>query len=157
MFARFLTAAMLPAIAAATLVPAAASAQPGYGAAGYQQAGYRDQYRHRGYNKRYYNGRHRCRDNGTGGLVIGGVAGGLLGNAVAGHGDKTLGTVLGAGAGALAGRAIDRPATPWPLAVMRASKGSTALSSIAKCQASPRRSAPAGSSAATVSLPSRGV
>ena len=56
-----------------------------------------------------------------------------------------------------AGRAIDRPATPCPLAVMRPSSGSTSASSIAKCQASPFRSAPAGSNRATVSSVSRGV
>lgn len=40
------------------------------------------------------------------GTVIGAVAGGLLGNAVAGHGAKTEGTVLGAGVGAVAGHQI---------------------------------------------------
>jgi hypothetical protein len=50
----------------------------------------------------------RCRDKGNGGLAIGAVAGGLLGNTVAGRGDKTLGTVLGAAGGGLLGRSIDR-------------------------------------------------
>ena len=59
---------------------------------------------HHGYDR-------RCRNDGTGGAIIGGVAGGLLGNAIAGHGDKTLGTVLGAGGGALAGNAIARNGT----------------------------------------------
>ena len=54
-------------------------------------------------------GRTYCRkSDGTVGLLIGGVAGGVLGNVVAGRGDRTLGTVLGAGGGALAGRAIER-------------------------------------------------
>lgn len=68
--------------------------------------GYRDD---RGYNdRRYYdNSRNRCR-SGDSGTIIGAIAGGLLGNVVAGRGDRTLGTVLGAGGGALAGRAIDR-------------------------------------------------
>lgn len=50
----------------------------------------------------------RCRDRGTGGTIIGAIAGGLLGNSLAGHGDRTMGAILGGGAGALAGRAIDR-------------------------------------------------
>ena len=50
---------------------------------------------------------YRC-DRGTGGTIIGAIAGGLLGNGVAGRGDRTIGTMVGAGAGALAGRAIDR-------------------------------------------------
>lgn len=60
--------------------------------------GYRD-------NDRNY----RCRKSGgTTGLLVGGVAGALLGRAVDTRGERTTGTVLGAGAGALAGRAIDR-------------------------------------------------
>src|SRR5690606_22514708 len=55
------------------------------------------------------------------------------------------------------GRVIDRPATPWPLAVIRASSGSTPSSSIAKCQSSPRRSAPGGRLAAMAPPASRGV
>lgn len=61
---------------------------------------------------RYYrgnDGRYRCkRNNGTTGLLVGGVGGALVGRTIAGGGDKTLGTVLGAAGGALAGRAIDR-------------------------------------------------
>lgn len=54
-------------------------------------------------------GRYYCRrDNGTTGLVIGAAVGGLLGNQVAGQGDKTLGTIIGAVGGGLLGRAIDR-------------------------------------------------
>jgi uncharacterized protein YcfJ len=40
------------------------------------------------------------------GTVIGAVAGGLLGNAVSGHGARTEGTVIGAGVGAVAGHQI---------------------------------------------------
>lgn len=40
------------------------------------------------------------------GTVVGAVAGGLIGNAVAGHGSKTEGTVIGAGVGAVAGHEI---------------------------------------------------
>ncbi|TPG17573.1 hypothetical protein EAH87_12730 [Sphingomonas koreensis] len=55
---------------------------------------------YRGQDNRYY-----CkRNDGTTGLVIGGIAGGLLGNAVAGG---TLGTLVGAGGGALLGKSLD--------------------------------------------------
>jgi len=40
------------------------------------------------------------------GTVIGAVGGGLLGNVVAGHGNKTEGTLIGAGVGAVAGHQI---------------------------------------------------
>lgn len=54
-------------------------------------------------------GRHYCRkSDGTTGLVIGGVAGALVGRTVDTRGDRTLGTLGGAAVGALAGRAIDR-------------------------------------------------
>ncbi|AYJ86314.1 glycine zipper 2TM domain-containing protein [Sphingomonas paeninsulae] len=59
---------------------------------------------YRGQDNRYY-----CRRNdGTTGLVIGGLAGGLLGNTIAPGGSKVLGTVIGGGAGALIGQAIGR-------------------------------------------------
>jgi len=38
--------------------------------------------------------------------VVGAVGGGLLGNVVAGHGNKTAGTVIGAGVGAVAGHEV---------------------------------------------------
>ena len=50
----------------------------------------------------------RCRGNRSTGTIVGAIAGGLLGNSVAGRGDRLLGTVLGGGVGAVAGRAIDR-------------------------------------------------
>src|SRR3546814_1202740 len=57
-------------------------------------------------------GRYYCkRDDGTTGLVIGAVAGGVLGNLFGDQvigGGKTLGTLLGAGGGALLGRELDR-------------------------------------------------
>lgn len=50
----------------------------------------------------------RC-DNGTGGTIIGGVAGALAGREIAGRrGDRTAGAIIGGAVGALAGRAIDR-------------------------------------------------
>ena len=58
------------------------------------------------HHRRHHARRHHCRDKGTGGLIIGGIAGGLLGHEVAK--DKTAGTIIGGGVGALAGRAIDR-------------------------------------------------
>ncbi len=53
-------------------------------------------------------GRYYCkRDDGTTGLIIGGIAGGVLGNVIAPGGSKTVGTVLGAVAGGLLGKEID--------------------------------------------------
>ena len=57
----------------------------------------------------YYgrDGRYYCRrPDGTAGLVIGGIAGGVLGNAIAPGGSKTLGTLLGAAGGAAVGNAV---------------------------------------------------
>lgn len=79
-----------------------------------------DRYDRRDYrNRRYYGNdrrysrraRERCND-GDGGTIVGAIAGGLLGNQVAGRGDRLLGTIIGGGAGALAGRAIDRSDRP---------------------------------------------
>lgn len=39
---------------------------------------------------------------------MGGLAGGALGNIIAGGGSKLLGTIIGAGGGALLGQAVDR-------------------------------------------------
>lgn len=100
------------AMAAATftaIIPAAANADDG------DRRWRRDRYE-RGYDyrrdgdRRYYdNRRYRCRKSGgTTGMLIGGVAGALLGRAVDTRGDRAPGTIIGAGAGALAGRAIDR-------------------------------------------------
>lgn len=80
---------------------------------------YQDDYRYSNYDReyrgdrreyrrdRYYRNYNRC-DKGTGGTVIGAVAGGLLGNEVARRGNRTEGTIIGAAVGALAGRAIDK-------------------------------------------------
>ena len=63
----------------------------------------RNDYIYRGSDNRYY-----CkRDDGTTGLIVGGIAGGVLGHVIAPGGAKTLGTIIGAGAGALLGRAVD--------------------------------------------------
>lgn len=61
---------------------------------------------YRGQDGRYY-----CRrSDGTTGLIVGAIAGGVLGNAIAPGQSEALGTILGAGAGALIGQAIDRKA-----------------------------------------------
>jgi hypothetical protein len=58
---------------------------------------------YRGSDNRYY-----CkRDDGTTGLILGGIAGGALGNIIAPGGSKTLGTIIGAGAGAIVGKKVD--------------------------------------------------
>jgi uncharacterized protein YcfJ len=77
---------------------------------GYNRDGYRT---YRGYDRDYrnYRMRQKCND-GDGGTIIGAIAGGLLGNSIAGRGDRTVGTIIGGGVGALAGRAIDRSDRP---------------------------------------------
>lgn len=63
-------------------------------------------------NERVYrgqDGRYYCRrSNGSTGLIVGALAGGVLGNVIAPGRSEVLGTILGAGAGAVAGQAIDR-------------------------------------------------
>jgi Outer membrane lipoprotein len=76
---------------------------------------YRTDRRYREYrlgeNDRVYrgrDGRYYCRrSDGTTGLIVGGVAGGVLGNIIAPGGSKTLGTVLGAIGGGAVGAAVD--------------------------------------------------
>ena len=59
---------------------------------------------YRGQDNRYY-----CRrSDGTTGLIIGGLGGGVLGNVIAGGDSRLLGTLIGGGAGALLGRSVDR-------------------------------------------------
>ena len=54
-------------------------------------------------------GRYYCkRDDGTTGLIVGGVAGGLLGNMIDGGGNRLAGTLIGGALGALAGKSIDQ-------------------------------------------------
>lgn len=108
-----LTAATL-AMGAGALVPAtAADAQRYRGgdyARSYDDRAYAREYRGRD-DYRSYRARQKCKD-GDGGTIIGAIAGGLLGNTVAGRGDRTLGTIIGGLGGALAGRAIDRGDRP---------------------------------------------
>lgn len=69
---------------------------------------YREKRRYRA-DRRYYRDKRRYRgcDRGTGGTIVGAIAGGLLGHEVARRGDKTEGAIIGGAVGALAGRAID--------------------------------------------------
>ena len=54
-------------------------------------------------------GRTYCRKpDGTTGIIVGGIAGALVGRTIDTRGDRAAGTLLGAAAGALAGREIDR-------------------------------------------------
>ena len=54
-------------------------------------------------------GRYYCkRNDGTTGLIIGGAAGGILGNVIDGGHSRIVGTLLGGAAGALAGKSIDQ-------------------------------------------------
>jgi hypothetical protein len=56
-------------------------------------------------------GRYYCkRSDGTTGLIVGAVAGGVLGNLIDGGHSRTAGTLLGAVVGAVAGSAIERNA-----------------------------------------------
>ncbi|SOB81022.1 Glycine zipper 2TM domain-containing protein [Sphingomonas guangdongensis] len=118
MFKKLTLAGAAFAMGAVSLVPATpAMAQRydrGYSYDRGDRYGYNDRRVYRGGDRRYYNNyraRQKCND-GDGGTIIGGVAGGLLGNQIAGRGDRTLGAILGAAAGALAGRAIDRSDRP---------------------------------------------
>lgn len=84
----------------------------GYDAARYHRQG--SSYRERRLNKddrlyRGQDGQYYCRrDDGTTGLVVGALAGGVLGNVIAPGDSQTIGTLLGAGIGAVLGREVDR-------------------------------------------------
>lgn len=78
---------------------------------------YRDDHRHHErrvvrYDEVVYrgdDGRYYChRSDGTTGLIVGAVAGGLIGNQLARGKSAALGTILGVGAGALIGQAIEK-------------------------------------------------
>lgn len=84
----------------------------GYYADRYYRDGSRYRERRLSRNERIYvgqDGRYYCRrSDGTTGLIIGGLAGGALGTAIAPGGSGLLGALLGGAAGAAAGQAIDR-------------------------------------------------
>jgi hypothetical protein len=111
------------AMGAATLIPAtpAMAARDGYHRGydnyrGYENRRYNNYRGYRGERYGYRNNRgyrgndgyYRCRRDGTAGTIIGAIAGGLLGNEVAGRGSRTEGAIIGGAVGALAGRAIDK-------------------------------------------------
>ncbi|MBU3078704.1 glycine zipper 2TM domain-containing protein [Sphingomonas quercus] len=57
-------------------------------------------------------GRYYCkRNDGTTGLIIGGAAGGILGNVIDGGRHRTGGTLIGGALGALLGRSVDQQNT----------------------------------------------
>jgi len=64
------------------------------------------------YNDRIYrgqDGRYYCRrSDGTTGLIVGALGGGVLGNVIAPGGSKTLGSIIGGSLGAVIGRSVDR-------------------------------------------------
>ena len=84
----------------------------GYYADNYYRSGSYYQPRVLGVNERIYRGRdnrYYCRRNdGTTGLIVGGLAGGALGNVIAPGGSKTIGTIIGGGLGAILGQSIGR-------------------------------------------------
>jgi len=84
----------------------------GYDASRYYRESPRQRERRLSERDRIYrgrDGRYYCRrSDGSTGLIVGAIAGGILGNIIAPGGSEALGTILGAGAGALAGQAIDR-------------------------------------------------
>jgi hypothetical protein len=64
----------------------------------------RDDYVYRGSDGRYY-----CkRNDGTTGLIVGGIGGAALGNVIDGGHNRVAGTLIGGALGALAGKAIDQ-------------------------------------------------
>lgn len=115
-FKNTIGALVLAATAITGLTATPAMARHGYddGYSRYDRSDRYDRYDRREYRRgdRYYqsnsNDYQRCRNSGTGGTIIGAVAGGLLGNEVARRGNRTEGSIIGAAVGALAGRAIDK-------------------------------------------------
>ncbi len=83
-----------------------------YDASRYYRETPRQRERRLGGNDRVYrgqDGRYYCRrSDGTTGLIVGALAGGVLGDAIAPGGSRSLGAILGAVAGGAAGRQIDR-------------------------------------------------
>ena len=119
---------MIMALGAVSILSLGACASDGYGSRGpgyYSQApaGSYDAYHHYKSGSRYHrrhlsrndtiyrgsDGRYYCKhDDGTTGLIVGGIAGGVLGNLIAPGGSSTIGTLLGAAGGAVLGQAIDK-------------------------------------------------
>jgi Glycine zipper 2TM domain len=84
----------------------------GYDAAKYYREDARYQERNLGADDRVYrgnDGRYYCkRNDGTTGLIIGAVGGGVLGNVIDGGHSRAAGTLIGGALGALAGREVER-------------------------------------------------
>lgn len=85
---------------------------PNYDASRFYRDGPGYQERVLAYDDRVYrgsDGRYYCRrSDGTTGLIVGAVGGGVLGNVIDGGHSRAAGTLIGAAVGALAGRAVDR-------------------------------------------------
>lgn len=83
----------------------------GYDPAQYYRAGPRYQERVLTQDERIYRGRdgqYYCkRNDGTTGLIVGAVAGGVLGNAIDGGHSRSVGTILGALVGGVVGQQVD--------------------------------------------------
>jgi len=83
----------------------------GYDAGRYYRDGPNYNERQVAANERVYrgnDGRMYCRrSDGTTGLIVGAIAGGAIGNALAPGGSEVLGTLLGAGGGAVIGQQVD--------------------------------------------------
>ena len=119
---------MILALGAVSMLSLGACANDGYGSRGpgycrQAPAGSYDAYHHYRSGSQYHrrhltrndtiyrgsDGRYYCKhDDGTTGLIVGGVAGGVLGNLIAPGGSSTIGTLLGAAGGAVLGQAIDK-------------------------------------------------
>ena len=86
--------------------------ESGYDPSRYYRAGPNYQERVLSADERVYrgnDGRYYCkRNDGTTGLVVGAVAGGVLGNVIDGGHSRSVGTILGAILGGAAGRSIDK-------------------------------------------------
>ncbi|MCP3736513.1 glycine zipper 2TM domain-containing protein [Sphingomonas sp. RP10(2022)] len=84
----------------------------GYDASRYYRSGSTYRERVLSADERVYagnDGRYYCkRSDGTTGLIVGGAAGGILGNVIDGGHSRIVGTLLGGAAGALAGKAVDQ-------------------------------------------------
>jgi outer membrane lipoprotein SlyB len=111
-FAALATALLLPVAVPTTAEAQAWRNERWQGRQYYDRDGRYRQPKRLGRNDHVWRGRdghYYCkRDNGTTGLIVGGVAGALLGRSIAGNGDRTLGTLLGGAGGAVLGRSIDR-------------------------------------------------
>lgn len=88
----------------------------GYDAARYYRNDPRYQERVLGPDDRVYrgnDGQYYCkRNDGTTGLIVGAISGGVLGNAIDGGHSRAAGTLLGGALGAIVGKSIDQNSQP---------------------------------------------